>query len=210
MINQSLAVCDVSGSMLQSSGRVSPLYAATGLTLFLQHVSNPPWNRHVITFSESPHLVEVSLEEQLYNQVRKILTLDAGFNTDFNKVIDLIMNYGKEKKIPNDQMPKVLFIFSDMEFDDAFTGETNFETLKRQYADSGYSLPLVIFWNLKGGKTSRSTPVLSSQEGVFLLSGYSAQTLNFFFTNEDLKQLTPLVMLNGIIEDPRYNCITVC
>lgn len=209
MIKQSLAVCDVSQSMMMSTQSVCPIHAAIGLTLFLQHISNPPWNNYCISFSERPILHNITLAETLKDQVNRILSMDFGFNTDLNLVFDLILNEGKRKAIKDEDMPKVLFIFTDMEFDVAMQEKTNFEVCQMQYREAGYTLPLVVFWNLKGEKQNRSTPVRSVQEGVFLLSGYSAQTLNFFYTDSDLKQMTPLMMVLKIINDPRYSCVQI-
>ena len=135
--------------------------------------------------------------------------MEFGYSTNLNKAFDLILNFGKEKNIPNSEMPKVLFIFTDMEFDVALPEKTNFESCQIQFQQAGYQIPLIVFWNLNGDKSSRSTPVKCFQEGVFLLSGYSAQTLNFFLNCKDVKEMNPIIMLTKIIDDPRYSCVTV-
>jgi len=209
LINESLAICDVSGSMLDSSQKVPPMYGSIGLTLLLLQISKGAWSNRCISFSEEPEIFEIDLKDSLKCQIQRMMNIRFGYSTNLNKAFDLILAHAKSANIPDSEMPKVLFIFTDMEFDTALPEKTNFESCQLQYEQAGYSMPLIVFWNLKGDKSNRSTPVQCQQEGVFLLSGYSAQTLNFFFTCADLKEMTPLSMLLKVIDDPRYNCVKV-
>lgn len=211
LIKDSLAICDVSGSMLDSSVKVSPMYGAIGLTLMLlQLCASGKWAKKVIAFSEEPSLADIDIEtSNLKQQIKRMMSIPFGYSTDLNKAFDLILNFAKEQKLGGESMPKVLFIFTDMEFDEALPEKTNFEVAQKQFADAGYAMPLVVFWNLKGDKASKSTPVQCFQEGVFLLSGYSVQTINFFFTASDVSDMTPLTMLRRILDDNRYDGVKV-
>lgn len=197
--------------MLDTSQKVSPMYGAIGLTLMLlQLCASGRWAKKVIAFSEQPSLADIDIETaNLKQQIKRMMSIPFGYSTNLNKAFDLILGYAKTQELGGESMPKVLFIFTDMEFDEALPEKTNFEVAQRQFSEAGYAMPLVVFWNLKGDKTSRSTPVQCFQEGVFLLSGYSAQTINFFFTASDVSQMTPMTMLRRILDDDRYDSVKV-
>ncbi|KAF8113313.1 hypothetical protein N665_0051s0008 [Sinapis alba] len=118
-MKNSLAVCDVSGSM---SG--IPMEVCVALGLLVSELNEEPWKGKVITFSENPqlHLVTGSSLREKTEFVRQ---MDWGMNTDFQKVFDRILEVAVENNLTNDQMIKRLFVFSDMEFDSA-VGNSNF------------------------------------------------------------------------------------
>lgn len=211
LIKDALAICDVSGSMLDSSQKVAPMYGAIGLTLMLLQLSaGGRWARKVIAFSESPSIAEIDIESaSLRQQIKRMMSIPFGYSTNLNKAFTLLLEEAKRMELTGEEMPKVLFIFTDMEFNSALPEKTNFEAAQEQFREAGFPMPLVVFWNLKGDKASRSTPVQCHEEGVFLLSGYSAQTINFFFTASDVKEMTPLSMLQKIIGDERYSGVKV-
>ncbi|XP_027194579.2 uncharacterized protein LOC113789259 [Dermatophagoides pteronyssinus] len=209
LFTNTLAVCDVSGSMCMSSQLIKPIHGAIGLTLFIMEIADKAWNNRCVSFSSTPSFHSIDMTKSLADRCKQMVSCDWGMSTDLNKVFDLILNYGKEKNLTNEQMPNILFIFSDMEFDSALCEKTNYESCRIQYELAGYRLPFIIFWNLKGEKASKSTPVRSNQDGVILLSGFSAQTFKFLLSVKDLNELSPLAMLLRIINDPRYDCIKV-
>lgn len=209
LATNTLAVCDVSGSMCYTPQAIKPIHGAIGLTLFLMEIADKAWNNRCISFSETPSFHQIDMTKPLVERCKQMVKCSWGMNTDLNLVFDLILNYGKENKLTSEQMPKILFIFTDMEFDCAIREKTNYESFKIQYELAGYRTPFIIFWNLKGEKTSKSTPVKYNQDGVLLLSGFSAQTFKFLFSVKDFSEITPLVMLLKIINDPRYDCIKV-
>ena len=209
LFTNTLAVCDVSGSMCMSSQLIKPIHGAIGLTLFIMEIADKAWNNRCVSFSSTPSFHSIDMTKSLADRCKQMVSCDWGMSTDLNKVFDLILNYGKEKNLTNEQMPNILFIFSDMEFDSALCEKTNYESCRLQYELAGYRLPFIIFWNLKGEKASKSTPVRSNQDGVILLSGFSAQTFKFLLSVKDLNELSPLAVLLRIINDPRYDCIKV-
>jgi len=56
----------------------------------------------------------------------------------------LILNKAIAAKLPPNEMVKTLFVFSDMEFDEADNGgknETDFMQIQHKFADAGYPMP---------------------------------------------------------------------
>lgn len=90
-LSDSIAVCDVSGSMFSPIDRqgVSPLHTAVGLSLVIAAVTKAPFGGKVITFSESPKILEVGGENDkrtLKEQIESLERADWGMNTNFVKV----------------------------------------------------------------------------------------------------------------------------
>ncbi|KAI9126951.1 hypothetical protein K1719_002547 [Acacia pycnantha] len=83
-----------------------------------------------------------------------------GMNTDFKKVFDLILEVAVNGNLKEDQMIKRVFVFSDMEFDEASCNpwETDYEAIKRKYREKGYgcAVPRIVFGieRLKGNPSA--------------------------------------------------------
>lgn len=202
-----IAVCDVSGSMFGI-----PMDVAVAMGLLVSELSEEPWKGKVMTFSANPqlHLVKGDSLKAKTEFVRK---MEVGFNTDFQKVFDEILAVAVEGKLSEEQLIRRLFVFSDMEFDDACGNyskymnmesvcnddeeepdyevlrekmkecggemwKTDYEVIKEKFQKCGYKrVPKIVFWNLRN---SSSTPVVATQDGVALVSGYSKNLLTLF------------------------------
>jgi len=197
LLRNAVAVCDVSGSMAGI-----PMQAAIGLTLLTMAASEEPWNSMCITFHETPTVFNLDTDLGLLNSLSRMKGMPWGGSTDLQKVFELIVDTGKKQGLSDEQMPKILFIFTDMEFDEAFDGQsswkksekTNFEWAKDLFQSEGYSMPAVVFWNLRdsggsGGEMGKkSTPVQKNELGVCLLSGWSGQMLSYVMNQEEIPE----------------------
>ncbi|KAJ7945600.1 Plant/T31B5-30 protein [Quillaja saponaria] len=85
-----LAVCDVSGSMYGK-----PMEVAVALGLLVSELSEDPWKGKVITFSQNPQLHSIQGSD-LKSKTKFVRTMEAGMNTDFQKVFDLILQVAVE------------------------------------------------------------------------------------------------------------------
>ncbi|XP_054162017.1 uncharacterized protein LOC128959989 [Oppia nitens] len=206
LFDNAIAVCDVSGSM-----NGTPMDAAIGLTLLVMYLSAEPWNSLCITFSEKSEFHFVDKDKTFIEKLSSLQTMNWGYNTNFNSVFNLILNKAVEQRLTNDQLPKVLIVFTDMEFDVAFrdANQTNYEMAKKQFEKRGYKLPPIIFWNLRSDKTSMSTPVQMNEMGTALLSGYSGQLLSLILKADDLENITPYSMMRSAIDNKRYSKLKV-
>jgi hypothetical protein len=99
----------------------------------------------------------------------------------FDRILDVAVN----GNLKVDQMIKRIFVFSDMEFDQASANswETDYQAITRKYRKKGYgsAVPQIVFWNLRD---SKATPVPATQKGVALVSGFSKNLLKLFLDNE--------------------------
>nr|AAZ52775.1 hypothetical protein At5g43390 [Arabidopsis thaliana] len=197
-LKNSLAICDVSGSMAGT-----PMNVCIALGLLVSELNEEPWKGKVITFSENPQL-HVVTGSSLREKTKFVREMDFGINTDFQKVFDRILEVAVENNLTDEQMIKRLFVFSDMEFDDARVDshsemsdyasnlesdyesvpesfekwETDYEVVQRKYKEKGFqNVPEIVFWNLRD---SSATPVVSKQKGVAMVSGFSKNLLTLF------------------------------
>ncbi|XP_057748233.1 uncharacterized protein LOC130967405 [Arachis stenosperma] len=197
-----LAVCDVSGSM---DG--VPMEVSVALGLLVSELNEEPWKGKVITFSEEPklHLIE---GEDLRSKAEFIKEMEWGGNTDFQAVFDRILEVAVNGKLKADQMIKRVFVFSDMEFDQASANpwETDYQAIIRKYSEKGYgsAVPQIVFWNLRD---SRATPVPSTQQGVALVSGFSKNLLSLFMDNDG--EISPEASMETAIAGPEYQKLVV-
>ena len=100
-------------------------------------------------------------------------------------------------------MPSKLYIISDMEFDWCAGGsdKTVFENAAERYAQYGFRLPQVIFWNVNS--RNRQQPVKMNDQGVALVSGISPQIFQM------LKEgtLEPYKFMMSVLMSERYERI---
>ncbi|EOA12429.1 hypothetical protein CARUB_v10028210mg [Capsella rubella] len=224
-MKSSLAVCDVSGSM---SG--TPMEVCVALGLLVSELNEEPWKGKVITFSENPQLHTVT-GSSLMEKTEFVRQMDWGMNTDFQKVFDRILEVAVENKLTDQQMVKRLFVFSDMEFDDAMSNsnsevnysltvedrlkiskqkskekwETDYEVVQRKYKDSGFlNVPEMVFWNLRD---SSATPVVANQKGVAMVSGFSKNLLTLFLEEGGIVNPEDVMWL--AIKGDEYKKLTV-
>lgn len=188
-----ISIVDVSGSM-----HGTPIQVAIALGL----LSCGEWNDHqVITFSDDPALYSIKEFTTLHDQVKRTsMDMPWEMNTNFEKVIDLIHGLVMDGKKQIDR----LFIFSDMQFDQAITdsNQTDMERIKAKFATTGHTLPQIIFWNLRGD--TQDFPITTDESGVAMLSGFSPALLTSIMDNDDI---SPMAILFKIIRSPRYEKI---
>lgn len=184
-LSESIAICDVSGSMTATvADGVRALDVAVALGLLVAEVSRVA-DRRMITFSAQPTLVTIPTGT-LASKVSAVNSMQWGMNTNFHAVFQLLLT----QKID----AKRLFVFSDMQFDKA--GQWNqslHDQIASEYQAVGRTMPEIVYWNLaaKGG-----FPVTATHHGVALVSGFSSKLLDLFLSNKPLNPLT--LMLDAL------------
>jgi hypothetical protein len=200
----SLAVCDVSGSMgsidsKPTKDHVAPVLVAVALSLILAQIAKPPFAGGFITFSETPEFAHIDPEGDLLENINKINGAAWGMSTDFRAVfLKLILPLAVKHKIKAEDMVKRIFVFSDMQFNQAGVDfsvagkgwETSHETIVREYKEAGYEVPEIVYWNLAAQTDTklRAMPVQAETPGVALLNGFSPALLKIFMGEEVAKE----------------------
>jgi len=193
-----LVLADVSGSM---EGR--PMSVSVSLALYFAERNKGTFNGYFMTFSARPQLVHIS-GGSLTERLRNIENAAWDMNTDIQKAFDAILNAAIQDKTSQEEMPSVLYIISDMEFDQATekNDETNFEVAKRKFKEAGYELPHVVFWNVDS--RNDQSPAMLYDDRVTLISGSSQSTFRYAIEGK-----TPLESMNDILNSERYNQIVI-
>ena len=210
-----MAICDFSGSMDvpidandMGSGK-SPIHridVAMGLGLYCSDRigKGNPFYRMFMPFSTEARLVNwkddtFSVAVQKYND---------GYcgSTCIESALEKILDSAKMMNATNDQIPNLLLIISDMQWDrgNATAEETTVEAALRRFEAQGFTAPKVVYWDLAGYATS---PACFLQKNVGMVSGFSPSTLDAILGGEDF---TPLAIMNRKIAkynviDPRVN-----
>ncbi|XP_073055288.1 uncharacterized protein [Primulina eburnea] len=201
-LSNSLAICDVSGSM-----EGIPMEVSVALGVLLSELSQNPWKGKIITFSQDPTL-HIIKGDSLKSKTSFVRNMEWGMNTDLQKVFDLILQVAMKGGLTADQIVKRLFVFSDMEFDQASNvpWETDHEAIVRKFRGCGYGdcVPEIVFWNLRD---SRATPVPGNKAGVALVSGFSKNLMSLFLENGG--KLNPESVMEAAISGEEYKKLVV-
>jgi len=144
-------------------------------------------------------LVEIK-GETILDKVRYCHGFNEVANTNIQKVFELILRTAVKNKIPQTEMPSTLYIISDMEFDYCTEGAdlTNFEYAKKIFAEAGYLLPRVVFWNVQS--RNQQQPVTQNEQGVALVSGCTPRIFSMLKSGI----LSPLGYMLDILGAERY------
>lgn len=162
-----LCVVDVSGSMFGK-----PIEVAISLGLYCADKGNGVFKNKFITFSEYPELVKVQGED-IVDKVMNVRDSEWGYNTDFNRVLQLILDTAIKNNCSQSDLPNKLYVISDMQFDMANgSGNTLHRDWEKKFAEHGYEMPAIVYWNVR---TSNCGMFQADKNGtnVAMVSGYS-------------------------------------
>lgn len=197
-----IAVIDGSGSMTWG-GTPRPIDAALSLGIYFAEHNKGAFGGHFITFSRKPRLVKVKGKD-IFEKAHYCASYNECANTNLEAVFKLILNTAVNNKVQKTDMPKRLYILSDMQFDGCVEGGNSlplFETMKRKYARYGYELPEIIFWNLCS--RGAAFPVTLSQTGATLVSGFSPAIFDMVKSGS----ITPDAVMEEVISRERYKAV---
>lgn len=192
-----LVVADTSGSM---GGR--PLAVSLSLAAYIsERNKNEAFKNHFITFDAKPTLQKFE-GNTLLERMKGIKEINAA-NTNLQAVFDLVLDRAMVCNVPKEDMPKVLIIVSDMQFDIAcrINYRTNLEEIRKRYEASGYEMPKLVFWNVA---SHDNVPAKFNNNGVLLLSGCNPSVLKYAISGA----YNPMEMVYQITESDRYKNIT--
>lgn len=196
--DKGIVVADVSGSMCGT-----PIDVSVSLAMYFAERNVGPFANKFITFSGRPSLQEVS-GATLNQKIRNLERAHWEMNTNLQAVFDLILNTATKNNVSNEDLPKTIYIVSDMEFDSATSrygnSETNFKVIKEKYTDAGYEMPTLVFWNVNSRQNN--TPVDQNENGVILVSGCSPSIFKMA-----MDKTTPYDFMLKALNSERYKKI---
>ena len=209
-----IAIVDVSGSMWGQ-----PIEAAVSMGAYIAERGKGPFRNHFITFTDEPELVEFEGID-IYDKFHRARNAEWGGSTNIEAVFDMLLNTALQHRTAAEDMPKTLYIFSDMEFNGCITAgtpnrnrwnydrnrvlnrgqiDTVIEAQARKWQQYGYKIPRVVFWNLD----ARHQNIPAIGEGFSYVSGFSMNMVECILSGKDGVDLM-LEKLNSA----RYHVIT--
>lgn len=212
-----LCLVDVSGSMY---GR--PIEVSTGLGMYFAQKSRGAFHNLFLTFETEPKFVQLRDNVSLAENLKVTLDAPWGGSTNLNKACEEILKFARKHNVPNDEMPTRLIIISDMEIDEATNNRVpyyrslnnvfdandvlNIHEIQEMYAQYGYTVPQVIYWNVDSRDNHFHTR--SDIPGTMLASGSSPAVFKAIMAIEDL-DITPMDAMLEVLNGERYSPITV-
>jgi hypothetical protein len=193
-----LPIVDVSGSMdCQAYGNTTAMDVAIALGTYISTRNEGAFKNLWCTFSAKPTIENIkgnTIKEQWVNMKNSAW----GYNTNLQAVFNLILGRAQSANVPAEDMPEAILIISDMEFDTASRTSTNFETIKAKYAQVGYRMPKVVFWNANA--RGNNSPVTKDEENVVLIGGYSPVAMKTILAR-GFAPVTPWEAMMNTIQD---------
>lgn len=206
-LKSSLAIVDVSGSMFGAQNGSIPAQVAIALGVMTSCCSDGHFGGKIITFSEDPELMQIPTNS-LYDAYKVIKDMEYGLSTDFVKCCKTIIDSAIENSISDSEMPKKIFVFTDMQFDSANPNEkdirTTYEIISKMFSRHNYSVPKFIFWNLNSDH-GETFPVNCAVENTAVVSGFSEQLLKIFMQYDEFN---PEFIVDEIIK-PYLEFVTI-
>ena len=193
-----LCMADVSGSMFGYGNSVAPIHISISLAMYFGERLKGPFKNHFLTFSRSPKLQQIT-GKTIYDKYHNLSRADWDMNTNVRLAFELILNTAVKNSTPVEEMPQMILIISDMQFDYGTEGVVLQDELKKKFEEAGYKLPTLVYWNVEA--YGSQSPVTKHESGAILLSGASPSTINALLSG-DLKD--PYSFMLKVIDVPRY------
>lgn len=206
-----LVVYDTSASMGDSgfyggkSNHVRPIDVSLSLAIYIAERNTGVWKNTAIPFSSSAKFTKFT-GNTIYEKLNTLDMTPYYGSTNLKSVFELILNTAVKNEVSEDDMPKVLFVISDMEFDNACSSNkrSNFGQIEKMYRKAGYTRPNIVFWNVNayGG----NTPITVDDSGACLVSGASPSILQSVLSGE---VMTPVDVMLKTINSERYSEVII-
>lgn len=195
--HKGLVLADVSGSMYSGCGKVAPIAVSISLAMYIAERNTGLFKDAFLTFTSSPKLEKI-IGNGLYDRIASLASANWGMSTNLQAAIELILESAKKHSVPADEMPEVLYIVSDMQFN-CCGSSTNWDVMKEKYEESGYALPKVVFWNVN---SYSDAPITQHDKNTALVSGCSPVIFSAVLSGSG-----PVEIMNNLINSDRYSPI---
>lgn len=204
-----LPLVDVSGSMSCPAGGhgsksgVTCMEVAVSLGLYLADKNEGKFKDTFLTFSDKPELL--NLKGNINQKIDQMVSSSWGMSTNLHKAFERILDVAVKGGVPQEEMPAMVLILSDMQFNACVRHDDSaMQMIARKYAEAGYTLPKVVFWNLNAAYGN--APVKFDTSGTALVSGFSPAVVKPLLAG-DLETFTPESVMLKTIMDDRYKVL---
>jgi hypothetical protein len=201
-----LPLVDTSGSMTWAkvAGDLTALDVAVSLGLYVATKNKGPFEGAWLNFNSNSHLKMIKGNNIVDQYNGLVSDNDWGGSTNLNSAFDSILNVAIKNHVAPEDMPQILVILSDMQFDSC-VNFTAMDMIDIKYAQAGYDRPAIVFWNLAA--QANQSPVKFDKSGAALVSGFSPAIFKAILSG-DQSQLNPLMVMMQAITNPRYDAVS--
>jgi hypothetical protein len=198
-----MVIADCSGSMFMNNGL--PIFVAVSLAIYFAERNVGPFKDLWMNFSEHPTFQRL-VGSNLFEKFQNMNKINWGGTTNLQSAFDMILSTAVRNHVAQKDMPTVLYIISDMEFDVACSrnDKTNFQVIREKYEKAGYELPRVVWWNVES--RNDQFPIRADDTGTALVSGCSPSILKSLLS---AKSFSPMDVVWETIGSPRYDRVQV-
>lgn len=199
-----LPMVDTSGSMLSRVGADSKSSltcadVALSLGLYVSDKQQSAFKDLILTFSGDSHLQR--LEGTLSQKLTQLAQAHWGMNTSIERAFREILRVAVMGNVANSEMPKIILVLSDLEFDASSDGnKMAWDIAQETFQRHGYSTPKIVWWNLNA--RAGNFPVRAHSTGAALVSGFSPSILKSILKCEEF---SPLTVMLETLNNPRYD-----
>ena len=195
-----LAVVDTSGSMYCYDNAL-PAAVALSLGLYFGERNTGIFHNHFIEFSSRPQLIEIK-GKTFAERLEYLCTFNEVADTNVEAVFDLILDAAVRNNVPQEELPETLYLISDMEFNACVRNASvsNFASAKRRFAEHGYRLPQIVFWNVASRNSNQ--PVTKNEQGVALVSGCTPRLFSMVASGDLSPYSVMMDIYNGMMSQP--------
>lgn len=193
-----LPVIDTSGSMGSVAGgtTVSCLSIAVALGIYFSEHNTGSYKDVWCNFSHKPSFYKLQ-GTTLSQRVANLDYSNWHNSTNLQAVFDLILQVYVNNKEAIDNLPKMVLIVSDMEFNNC--GRThNLDVIKAKYHALGLIPPTIVFWRVD--VKSAQQPATFLDDGTVLINGFSPAILKELLAG-NIENFTPLSLMMKAIGD---------
>jgi hypothetical protein len=190
-LSNCIAVVDVSGSMgsidyirEESKKNPPPILVSISLGILCAQLAKPPFNQAFITFSADPQINRLKEGCSLSEIAHGMSNSSWGMNTSLHKVFKLLLDIAIKNNLKKEDFIKKVFIFSDMQFDDAMPQKAETEEdipWDREYCRlHGTRAWLVRRYELFQAKTANSETPHQIIKEEYAKAGYDLPTVVYW------------------------------
>lgn len=202
-----IPLVDVSGSMdvpVANNPNLRVMDIAVSLGLYISERNVAPFKDAFITFETNPKLFVV--KGSLSERYRQMIQSPWGGSTDVERAFGLVLDSAVKHNVPQEEMPTMMLILSDMEFNRASRwSDTVQDMIERKFKAAGYEMPKIVYWNL-ASRGDANKPVQFDKNGTALVSGFSPSILTNLLGGKDM---TPYSMMMSVVDSERYRNVTI-
>lgn len=219
-LKNSVCVIDVSGSMYNwnwsnkkctGTNLFLPADVSIAFGILISKLIDGPFRNKIITFHSKPTFYSLREKDNIHKRHKDIQDIEWSGSTNIQATFDLILEKALRYKVNQEDMPRQIFIITDMKFDKAMLNNRNkplnskdVNTIDKKYKAGGYSRPRIIFWNICGSDEDFPTMTKNDQETVYI-SGISSLIVDILLTD---KNFNPVAIMRHTLNSKRYKIIS--